>query len=839
MSRSTAARPATPQVRQPRQFEVLARVSTVINSTVKPKEVNGVRPWHEAFAMTPDDEKSDYFVLRAGSISALSICTFMVGLALSFSGPTACAAAVGGATNKDKISPVAVLQAEPFLLQDVRLLEGPFQHAMELDRAYLLSLDPDRLLYSFRLNAGLPSTAKPYGGWMTPGRTSCAEFVGHYLSACAMMYATTGDERLKEKANRVVTGFAQCQEKLGTGYLHTKPDNFTSRGEAPLGLWYQIHKILAGLLDVYVYCDNLQALEIARKLGDWAKTGSDKLSDDQMQKMLTVEHGGINEAFANLYALTGEEKYLKLALRFNHMEVIGPASKREDNLTGKHANTQIPKFVGTAREYELTGDDSLKTASTFFWDTVVNERSYVIGGNSIGEFFSEKERLSEALGPNTCETCNTYNMLKLTRHLFSWEPRAEYADYYERALYNHILASQNPVSGMMCYFLPLRGGAKEYSTPEDSFWCCTGTGVENHSKYGDSIYFHHGETELSVNLFIASELHWRAAGITLRQDTNYPDEGRTRLVFGCTKPTELRLNIRHPYWATAGFEVRVNGRRQADDSKPGSYAAVGRTWKNGDIVEVVMPFSLRTEGFRDNPRRLAFLYGPLVLCADTEGVETSEAPYPVAILEEGRVPAGLEPVPGKPGTFSGSSRVLRLAAGNEPSVTLVPIHRMHGNHKYLVYWNALTPSEWQAAEAQSRALQGRTVDRVLPGDERSESEHRLQGQRTETDGRGWRHALDGGWFSWDLKVLADRPQELRVRYWGSDTGGREFDIFVDGEKLATQELDNNRPGEFYEETYPIPPQTTRAKQRVTVRFQAHPGKMAGGVFACAILTRVK
>ncbi len=276
------------------------------------------------------------------------------------------------------------LQAEPFPLEQVRLLDGPFRHAMELDRAYLLSLDPDRLLHSFRLNAGLPSTAKPYGGWMTPGRVSCAEFVGHYLSACALMYASTGDERLKEHANRVVTGFAQCQDKLGAGYLHTKPDRFTTPGEAPLGLWYQIHKILAGLLDVYEHCDNAQALDIARRLADWAKTGCDKFSDEQMQKMLAVEHGGINEALANLYALTAEEKYLKLALRFNHQEVIGPASRHEDNLTGKHANTQIPKFVGAAREYELTGQQPLRTASTFFWETVVRERSYVIGGHSLG-----------------------------------------------------------------------------------------------------------------------------------------------------------------------------------------------------------------------------------------------------------------------------------------------------------------------------------------------------------------------------------------------------------------------------------------------------------------------
>ncbi|SPE56990.1 conserved exported hypothetical protein [Verrucomicrobia bacterium] len=611
-----------------------------------------------------------------------------------------CADAAG--TSKTKVAPVVALKAEPFPLQNVRLLEGPFRHAMELDHAYLLSLDPDRLLHSFRLNAGLPSKAKPYGGWMTPGRVSCAEFVGHYLSACAMMYASTDDERLKENVSRVVSGFSECQEKLGTGYLHTKPDNFTTRGEAPLGLWYQIHKIIAGLLDAYVDCDNTQALQVARSLADWAKSGTDKLTDDQMQKMLAIEHGGINEAFANLYAFTGEPKYLQLAMRFNHLEVIGPASNREDNLTGKHANTQIPKFVGTAREYELTGQGWLKTASEFFWDTVVKKRSYVIGGNSLGEMFTEPEELSEALGPNTCETCNTYNMLKLTRHLFSWEPRAEYADYYERALYNHILASQNPVTGMTCYFLPLASGQKEYSTPEDSFWCCTGTGVENHAKYGDSIFFHQGQTALFANLFIASELRWPALGLVLRQETKFPEQGRTRFVFACEKPIRLRFQIRHPYWATSGFDIRVNGVKEADESVPGSYAVVVRNWNNGDTVEVNMPFSLRREGFRDNPHRVALMYGPLVLCAESQ--EDPEGACPAIITEEGNLTSGLKGVPGQPCNFSGLSQILLLSLENTHDVMLEPIHAMHGNRKYVVYWNAFTSAEWQRNLADCQAL---------------------------------------------------------------------------------------------------------------------------------------
>ncbi len=733
---------------------------------------------------------------------------------------------------------VQTLQAEPFPLEDVRLLDGPFRRAMELDRAYLLSLDPERLLYSFRINAGLPTTARPYGGWMTPGRVSCAEFVGHYLSACALLYASTGDERLRERTDAVVTGFGQCQAKLGTGYLHTKPDNFTTRGEAPLGLWYQIHKIMAGLMEMYIHCHNQQALEIARRLADWAAKGSDRLSDDQMQQMLKVEQGGINEAFANLSELTGDPKYLRLALRFNHQELIGPASQRVDNLTGKHANTQIPKFIGAAREYELGGDHSLKTAATFFWDTVARERSYVTGGDSIGEFFSPKEKLSEALGSDTCETCNTYNMLKLTRHLFCWDTRAEYADFYERALYNHILASQNPSNGMMIYFLPLAGAPKQFSAPEDSFWCCCGTGIENHAKYGDSIYFHHGAEALFVNLFIASKLHWAGAGVTLRQETKYPDEGRSRLIIDCAKPVEFQLNIRHPWWATSGFGITVNGAPQLEKSKPGSYASVTRIWRDGDTVEISMPLTLRTEGFQDNPRRVAIMYGPLVLCAEKSDNSLEEFPCP-ALVRDNRGTAALKPIPGRPCSFSVSRQTLHPSQAAGSPVLLKPIHLTFGDRPYIVYWNIVTPAEWQKIETARRDQDARTVDHVLPGNESSERAHQEQGDRTWTGAPGWRHATDGGWFSWRLRVLPDKPQQLCVKYWGGDAGNREFDVLIDGQTVATQTLEHNRPGTFYDEIYAIPQQLTRDQKTVTIKFQAHAGKMAGGVFGCSILSIAK
>jgi hypothetical protein len=746
-----------------------------------------------------------------------------------------------------KVRNTIQLKVSAFPLTDVRLLDGPFKHAMELNRAYLLSLDVDRLLHTFRLNAGLPSTAKPLGGWEEPKGELRGHFAGHYLTACALMYASTGDERLKAKANALVAGLAECQAKFPSGYLSAYPEEFFDRVEARQRVWapyYTLHKIFAGLQDVYVYCGNAQALEVCKKFADWAIARNRRLTDEQMQRMLGEEHGGMNETLANLYGLTGEEKYLKIALRFNHQAVIGPAAQRQDRLTGLHANTQIPKFVGTARLYELTGEEWLKTASVFFWDTVARERSYVIGGHSDGEAFSPKERLSTAFGPSTTETCNTYNMLKLTRHLFAWEPLAEYGDFFERAVLNHILCSQNPETGMMCYYVPLRPGSrKTYNDPLNSFWCCTGTGVENHAKYGDSIYFHDGAQALYVNLFIASELNWPAKGLKLRQETKYPDASASRLVFHCAKPVELSVRIRHPWWAEHGLRLSLGGADLADvPSKPGSFAVITRTWKDGDTLDVRMPFSLRTEGFKDNPRRFAFLHGPVVLAAQVDPKKT----FPALVAEPAALLASLKPVADQPNTFTGPPEVFRIPGETASrSITLEPFYKLHGNRAYTVYFDAFTPAQWEAKQTEykaemerQKALDARTVDHVTPGGEQNERDHKFRGERTaagDFNDRKWRHASDGGWFSWEVKVQPDVPQELWVTYWGSDGGNRVFDVLVDDQKLATQRLQNNKPNQFYDAVYPLPAALLAGKTRVTVKFQAHPGATAGGVFGVRVM----
>jgi DUF1680 family protein len=739
---------------------------------------------------------------------------------------------------RDKVEPVVKMEVWAFPLQEVRLLDGPFRHAMELDGAYLLSLDTERLVRNFRVNAGLPSQAQPLGGWEAPDCELRGHFVGHYLSACAQMYAATGDARYLEKGQAVVRVLGQCQEKLGGGYLSAFPETFIDRVEQRRQVWapyYTLHKILAGLEDMYVYGQDEQALAVARKFGDWVVARNSRLSDEQLQAMLQTEQGGMNEALANLYGLTGEKKYLEMSLRFNHHRVIDPLEAGLDRLTGLHANTQIPKLIGLARQYELTGNTNLEAGARNFWETVVQHRTYVIGGNSDGEMFTATNRLGQ-MGPNTTETCNTYNMLKLTRHLFCWEPRAEYADYYERALCNHILASQNPESGMMCYYVPLRTGSrKNFNSREHDFWCCTGTGVENHGKYGDSIYFHN-QSQLYVNQFIGSELDWKEKGLKVRQESRFPEEEQSRLTTHCSKPVELELKVRHPGWARRGFVVRVNGEK-VEAGEPGSYMAIKREWKDGDRLEIQMPYELREEGFADKPERGAVLDGPLVLGA----VIDMKKPHPEIVSAQGSWLGELRPVANRIATFEGP--VFRIPGQEKAeNLTLEPFYQIYRRH-YEVYWDQMTPEQWQgrekeyAAETEKRRqIEARTVDSVNPGEEQNERDHNQKGEKSGSGDFGdhfYRDAAEGGWFSWDLKSLPDEPQNLVLTYWGEDRG-RQFDIIIDGQKLAAEHLTASHPGVYFDQVYPLPAALTKGKEKVTLRIQGG-NTWVGGVFGVRVM----
>jgi uncharacterized protein len=592
-------------------------------------------------------------------------------------------------------------KAEPFNLKQVRLLDGPFKDAMERDRKYLHELSSDRLLHTFRINAGLPSSAQPLGGWESPNGELRGHTMGHYLSACALMYAGTGDEQLKAKADAIVTELAKCQAAIGdTGYLSAYPETFFDRVEANRQVWapyYTLHKIYAGLLDMYTLCGNKQALEIAEKMAAWNKTRLDKIDDTHMQQILNAtEQGGMNEAFANLYSLTGNEVYLRMSQRFNESHYIDPLLRAQDNLTGEHANSFIPNIIGTARQYELTGDPNDRKIAEFFWSQVVNHRSYCTGGTSNSEHWRfEPDHLAGQLGDSTQETCCTYNMLKLTRHLFSWNPDVQYADYYEKALYNSILSTQNPDSGMMMYFVPLATGRwKVYNTPTTSFWCCTGSGMENHAKYGDSIYYHNGNT-LYVNLFIPSELDWSQQKVKIRQETNFPESDSTALTIQTKKPTKLDIRIRIPYWAKQGAAVKINGETMSLKSEPGSYLSINRQWKNGDKIEVTLPMSLYKLSLPGDESLAAMMYGPLVLAGQlgsegltNENVHTTQNWYrfpqnQIATATpltdtSGNINDWIKPVEGKPLTFR--------TIGQSPEIILVPFHKLF-NQKYVIYWN--------------------------------------------------------------------------------------------------------------------------------------------------------
>ena len=747
---------------------------------------------------------------------------------------------------------------EPFPLADVRLLNGPFHDAMLRDSKYLLSLEPDRLLHTFRLNVGLPSNAQPLGGWEEPKVELRGHSLGHYLSALSLMYASTGEAEFKRRVDHIVAELAVCQSNsvsvgFHEGYLSAFPESFVDRVEQAKKVWapwYTLHKIMAGLLDANQLCGNAQALVVLEKMAGWVKFRVDRLPHEQMQKSLDNEHGGMNEVLANLYAVTGNANYLALSAAFNHAKVLDPLAHGEDRLDGIHANTQIPKIIGVTREYELTGDAQFLAMANTFWDSVALRRAYVIGGHSDHEHFFSTNEFSKHLSPDTCETCNTYNMLKLTRELFALKPDAAKMDFYERALYNHILASQDPETGMFVYFPSLKPGHfKVYSTPEDSFWCCVGTGMENHSKYGETIYFRAADS-LYVNLFIASEFSWKEKGLVVRQETGFPESDTTTLKFKAEKPVGFALNIRRPAWAVDGLFVSINGEKQTVTSAPGSYFSVSREWHDGDKIEIRLPMRLHTEQLPGVSNEVALLYGPIVLAGEM-GTNAMPSPFvkrqtdlsrlpapaaPVLVCEAGQLLNHVQPVPGQALTFR------TQGIGRPDDVTLIPFYRMH-RERYSVYWKVLSKTGWQAhqvelaaAEAQRIADEARVVDSVNPGESQSETDHRFQGGATHSGdfkSRKWRDATD--WFSYEVKILPDQPLQLACTFWGNDGGRREFDLLVDGIIIATQKLKNERPGEFYELTYLIPVELTRGKNTVVVKFVAHSGNKAGGVFGVRIL----
>lgn len=745
---------------------------------------------------------------------------------------------------KMKVKPVVAIKAYNFPLSDVRLLESPFKVAMEADAKYLLSVEPDRLLAGFREHSGLQAKGKIYGGWESSGLAG--HTLGHYLSACAMQYAATGNTEFLKRTNYIVDELDECQRARKTGYLGAIPKedsvwtevaagNIRSKGFDLNGAWspwYTVHKVMGGLLDAYLYCNNPKALKIETAMADWTGNTIKSLNDSLMQKMLFCEYGGMNETLVNTYALTGNKKYLDLSYRFYDKRILDSLANKQDVLPGKHSNTQIPKVIGSARRYELTGDMRDATIARYFWDVVVNQHSYATGGNSNYEYLGPPGKLNDQLTENTTETCNTYNMLKLTRHLFSIDPSAGLMDYYEKGLYNHILASQNHDDGMMCYFVPLRmGGRKRYSAPFNTFTCCVGSGMENHVKYGESIYFKGNDGSLYVNLFIPSVLTWKEKGISVTQQTQIPANNQTLFTITAAKPTLFAMRIRKPHWAKT-MAVTVNGKQQPMVLNNG-YFVVTRKWSNNDKVACTLPSDFYTEPMPDNANRRAVFYGP-VLLAGVLGKNEPDPVHgtPVFVTNATNTADWVKPVNLSTLTFK------TTGIGTPTDVELIPFNQVKDDY-YSVYWDVFSHQAWvgqqklyEAEKQKQQDLENKTVDILRMGEMQPERDHEFTGEKTftgESHGKKFRSSR-GSDMSFKMKVKPNVANTLRCSYWGMDNRGRIFDILVDGVKVATEDLNKYKESRFYDIEYTIPADVIKGKQTVTITMQPAPGNSVGPVY---------
>ncbi|MCB0668029.1 MAG: glycoside hydrolase family 127 protein [Saprospiraceae bacterium] len=738
---------------------------------------------------------------------------------------------------------------EPFPITAVTLLEGPFKHATELDKRTLLSYESNRLLARFRLQAGLEPKGASYGGW--EAESLAGHTLGHYLSACALMYQTSGDQQFKDRVDYIVSELADVQEANGDGYIGAFDngkkifEEEVARGEIRSqsfnlnGIWspfYTHHKVMAGLRDAFRLTGNDQALEVESKFADWIGSIVLPLNNEELQDMLNCEFGGIQETLVDLFADTGDQKYLEIAQRFHHEAVIDPLIEGRDILPGIHGNTQIPKLIASARLYEIEEKDEERSAAEFFWDRVVHHHSYVTGGHGNHEYFGQPDQLRSRLSNETTETCNVYNMLKLSRHLFLWKPRADVADFYERALFNHILSSQHPETGQVIYNLSLEmGGYKEYQDPE-WFTCCVGSGMETHAKYGANIYYHNDE-ELFVSQYLASEVKWEEKKLKLIQETDYPDQSTTRFTFELEEPVQFTFYVRYPSWAEKGIHIAINGQKQPVDATPGSFLALIREWSNGDLVEVELPFSLHLESMPDDSNRIALLYGPLVLAGDLGAVDAEKANtadfVPVLITRDRSPATWLETVEGEINTFR------TKGVGYPREVTLKPFYKTH-DRRYSVYFDLYTEESYQKFLAEEEAkvvarqkLEEATYDRFQPGDSLDEIEHHLQGEdlniMRDFKGRDARGAERGGWLSFEMS-LPPEVGELVIEYWGGFTGGKTFDILIDNTKIATENISGKKDGEFINVSYSIPAELSANKSKITIRFDPHDGSRAGPFF---------
>ena len=770
------------------------------------------------------------------------------------------------------------LYADEFPLGDVTLLEGPLKKARDLNINTLLKYDCDRLLAPYLKEAGLTPKGKSYPNWDgLDGHVG-----GHYLTAMAIN-AATGDKECQKRMEYFISELQACADanaknhpEWGKGYVGGVPGsdriwgNFKKGNFGPYyGAWvpfYNIHKMYAGLRDAWVYCGNEQAKQLFLGFCDWAIDLTAGLTDAQVERALDTEHGGMNEVLADAYAITGQQKYLDVARRFSHRRLLNPLMQRRDILDNMHANTQVPKVIGFERIAELGGDEAYHTAGAYFWDIVTGERTLAFGGNSRREHFPSKEACQDFVqdidGP---ESCNTNNMMKLTEDLHRRNPEARFADYYEVAMFNHILSTQHPEHGGYVYFTSARPRHyRNYSAPNEAMWCCVGTGMENHGKYGQFVYTHHANA-LYVNLFVASELNWKEKGLKLRQETQFPYAESSRITITQSPNTKqpIPIMVRYPGWVKPGqFSVKVNGKPVSIVTGPASYVTIDRQWKKGDVVDIQFPMHNSVKYLPNMPQYIALMHGPIMLAMKTGtedlamliaddsrfgqlavGKKLPIDQAPILVNKDVESIANqLQPIAGKPLHFNLTTKMV-----NEIRNELMPFFELHDS-RYMMYWLALSEDSYKdyltnlaKQEQERQALEARTTDKVQPGEQQPESDHFMETDNStvgNTNDVFFRDARDGHYFSYLMQTGGKTDLSLRLKYWGvGDWKNPEFDIFVDDALVTTVNLVGKyRTSQFKFEEYPIPAELLKGKKQVRVKFVAKPHKQVGEIYEVRLIS---
>ncbi|NML56968.1 glycoside hydrolase family 127 protein [Chryseobacterium cheonjiense] len=760
-----------------------------------------------------------------------------------------------------------------FPLKDVRLSESIFDKAMQADRKYMMSMEPDRLLAPYLKEAGLQQKAENYPNWENTGLDG--HIGGHYISALSLMYASTGDQKIKQRLDYMIDELDRCQNASGNGYVSGIPSgkkiwkeisegNIRASGFGLNDRWvplYNIHKIYAGLRDAYWYAGSEKAKNMLVKLTDWMANEVSTLSDEQIQEMLRSEHGGLNEVFADVYEITGDKKYLQLAHRFSHQAILNPLLLGEDKLTGIHANTQIPKVIGYKRIADMENNQQWNNAADFFWHNVTEKRSSVIGGNSVSEHFNPVNDFSSMIksieGP---ETCNTYNMLKLTKELFATLPKSYYMDYYERALYNHILSTENHDKGGFVYFTPMRPGHyRVYSQPQTSFWCCVGSGLENHAKYGEMIYAH-SDNDLYVNLFIPSTLKWAEKKILIRQENNFPETPSTKLIVDLAGKGNFNLKLRSPQWTSPSeVNISINGKKQNVQPDVNGYFTLNKKWKKGDVIEMNLPMHLSAEQLPDKSDYYAFKYGPVVLAAtygtenqqglladDSRGGHIAHGPQiplneiPVILGNGKEVINHVKQVNNQDLTFTLTG--LYPKEKFDKGLQLVPFYKIQ-EERYILYWPQADQDKIESIQkkkaeedAEASRLDLITTDKIQLGEQQPESDHYFESKDSNTGYMEDRHFRDAkGWFSYRMKNQGKNAAYLYILYFDANAN-RSLNVEINGKKISAKKLEGKAGSSPQFMLLPIP-ETEKNKEILSVKFYAEEQMLTSKIIEVRLLTQ--